>query len=253
MSDSATKTAADAQPSKKKPLWQRLLPLGVILVALGLLFATGLNDYVSISALKEYRGDLIAFRNDHYALALILLIAAYAALVAISFPGAGLLTIFSGFLFGTWVGGLAVLIGATTGATIIFFVVKTSFGDALREKAGPWVKKFEQGFKEGELNYLFILRLVPAFPFWLVNIVPSVLGVSVRNYVLTTFFGIMPGTFVYASIGNGAGRTLDQGKDLDLGVIFQPYVLGPIIGLILLSLIPIIVKRVRGRKVPAPE
>lgn len=236
--------AAEKAP---KPLWQRLLPLGVIALALIVFFQTGLNEYVSLDALKEYRGDLTAFRDQYYALSIIILIAAYATLVSISFPGAGLLTIFSGFLFGTLAGGLAVLIGATTGATIIFLIVKTSLGEALRAKAGPWMQKFQQGFKEGELSYLFILRLVPAFPFFIVNIVPSMLGVSLRNYIISTFFGIIPATLVYASIGAGAGAVLDAGQELQLsGLLLKPAVLGPIAGLILLSLLPIIIKRIRG-------
>lgn len=233
---------------KSKPLWQRLLPLGVIAVALVAFFASGLNQYISLDALSEYRGDLTAFRDANYALAFVALIVIYATLVAISFPGAGFLTIFSGFLFGSIFGGLAVLIGATTGATIIFLVVKTSLGEALRERAGPWVQKFQEGFKESELSYLFVLRLVPAFPFWLVNIVPSMLGVSLRNYIITTFFGIMPGTFVYASIGAGAGAVLDAGEDLNLGIIFQPEILIPIVGLILLALVPVLVKQFRKSK-----
>ena len=233
-----------SEETNQKSAFQRFLPLLVIATALIAFFATGANQYFSLDALSTYRGDLTAFRDANFPLAFASLIVIYAALVAISFPGAGFLTIFAGFLFGPFIGTLGVIVGATLGATIIFKVASTSFGETLRAKAGPWLEKFEAGFKEGELSYLFILRIIPAFPFFLVNIAPAFLGVKTRNFVLSTFFGIIPGSFVYASIGNGAGAVLDQGEELQLsGVLTDPAILVPIIGLAVLALIPVAYKR----------
>lgn len=232
-----------------KSLLSRLLPLLIIAAALGGFFAAGLDQYVSLEALKTYRGDLTAIRDDNFLLSFVALIIIYAALVAISFPGAGFLTIFAGFLFGPTLGSLAVVIGATIGATTIFRIASTSLGEPMRAKAGPWLKKFEDGFKDGELSYLFVLRLVPLFPFWLVNIAPAFLGASMRNYVLSTFFGIIPGTVVFSLIGAGAGTLLDKGEELDLaGVLTEPTILGPIIGLAILALIPVIHKKLTTKK-----
>ena len=152
-------------------------------------------------------------------------------------------------MFGTLVGGTAVVIGATIGATIIFLVARTALGESLRSKAGPWMNKFEAGFQENEFSYLFILRLVPAFPFWLVNIAPALVGARLRNYVITTALGIIPGTFVYASVGAGAGAILDEGGELQLsGLLLKPEILTPIIGLILLALIPVIIKKIPQKR-----
>ena len=106
----------------------------------------------------------------------------------------------------------------------------------------------EDGFRENALSYLLFLRLIPLFPFWLVNLVPAFLGVSTLTYVIGTFFGIIPGTFVFASVGNGLGAVLDAGQDPDLGIIFKPEILGPLIALAVISLLPIGYKKYQARK-----
>ena len=252
MTDTTSDTAiADAAP---KPLWKRLLPIGVIAVALSLFFMLGGPDYVSIDSLRENRDTLSALVADNFALVLIGFVTLYAVLVGISFPGASFLSIFGGFLFGTLVGGTAVVIGATIGATMIFLAARYALGDALSKKAGPYMKKFEAGLKNNELSYLFILRLIPAFPFFIVNIVPALFDVKLRNYILTTFFGIMPGSFVYASVGAGVGAIFDAGGEVQLsGLMLQPKVIGPILGLIALSLLPILYKTFKGGSAAATE
>ena len=237
---------ADA-PASPTPVWKRLLPLGVILIALGLFFALGGPQYVSLESLRENREALSALVADNFALVLVGFIALYAVLVGISFPGASFLSIFGGFLFGTIVGGFAIVIGATIGATAIFLAARYALGDTLSKKAGPYMKKFEAGLKENELSYLFILRLIPAFPFFIVNIVPALFDVKLRNYVLTTFFGIIPGSFVYASVGAGVGAIFDAGGEVQLsGLMLQPKVIGPILALIALSLLPVLYKKFKG-------
>ena len=231
-----------------KPLWKRLLPLGVIGLALAAFFALGGPDYVSVDSLRDNRDALAALVADNFLLVFLGFIALYALLVGISFPGAGLLSIFGGFLFGTLTGAAGIVVGATLGATAIFLAARYALGDALRARAGPYMAKFEDGLKENELSYLFILRLVPLFPFFIVNIVPALFGVRLRNYVLSTLLGIIPGSLVYASVGAGIGAVFDAGEDVQLsGLMLQPKVILPIVGLIALSLVPVLYKKLRAK------
>lgn len=236
----------------KKSLVKRLAPLGIIAAALALFFALGGPDYVNLDTLKDNRELLSGFVKDNLVLTLAGFIALYAVLVGISFPGASFLSIFGGFMFGTLMGGAGIVIGATIGAAGIFLAARYAIGDALSKKAGPYMKKFETGLKENELSYLFILRLIPAFPFFIVNIVPALFDVKLRNYIISTFFGIIPGALVYASIGDGIGAVFDAGDDVKLsGLMTQPRILAPIIGLIVLALIPVIYKKIKGSKAAA--
>ncbi len=239
-------TSGSATPKSKL---KRFLPLIVIAGGLTAFFALGGPKYISLDALRENQDVLKAFVADNYVLAVGGFILVYALLVAISVPGASLLTIFGGFLFGLVTGTVSVVIGATIGATIIFLVARSALGSGLAARAGPFMQKFEKGLKENELTYLFILRLVPLFPFFIVNIVPALFDVKVRNYVLSTLFGIIPGSLVYVSVGNGIGDALAAGEDVPLtGLMTRPAVILPIIGLILLSLIPIAYKKFSNKK-----
>jgi len=251
MNTSAHTADADLPVESKSPL-QRFLPLIVIAAALTAFFIFDLDRFFTLDALREYRGDLRAFAEANPLLAPLGMAALYAALVAISFPGAGFLTIFCGFMFGTLLGGTVVVFGATIGATLIFLAAKTALGDSLKKKAGPWMEKFEKGFREGEFSYLLVMRLVPAFPFFIVNLVPAFLGAKLRNYIITTAFGIMPATFVYASVGAGAGAVLDAGGELQLsGLLLKPEIVGPIVGLIVVALVlPRVVKYFAKSKLP---
>ncbi len=226
------------------PLVKRLAPLGIAAVALCLFFAFELQHYFTLDALRDNQAALRNWVNEAPFLALSIFILAYAAAVAISFPGASILTIFGGFLFGLWPGIPAVVLAATMGATLIYIASKTALSDFLSARAGGFIKRMEQGFHEDELNYMLLLRLVPIFPFWAINIAAGVLGVSLRNFVVGTFFGIIPGSFVYASIGNAAGAAFDVGEDVSLsGILLKPETLLPIIGLSALALLPVIIKK----------
>ena len=172
----------------------------------------------------------------------------YVLVAAFSIPGGAVLTVAGGFLFGPYVATVCIVIGATIGASMLFLAARYAFADLLRAKAGPFLGKIEQGFNEDGMSYMFILRLVPLFPFWLVNLAPAFLGVPLRTFVISTFIGIIPGTFVYALVGDGAGAVFDQGGDIDFGIIFEPRVLAPIIGLVVLACVPVIYKRVKARK-----
>ena len=174
--------------------------------------------------------------------------AIYMAAVAFSVPGGAILTIAGGFMFGPYVSTGVVVVGATCGATILFLAARYAFADYLRQKTGGAMRRMEAGFNENPVSYMLILRLVPLFPFWLVNLVPAFLGVKIKIYFLSTLFGIIPGTFVYSLVGDGAGAVLDAGGDLDLGIIFEPRILAPIVGLAVLACIPIVYKRFQARR-----
>jgi uncharacterized membrane protein YdjX (TVP38/TMEM64 family) len=223
---------------------RRLLPLGLLVAAwIGFMLAGGYR-YLTFSALAQNRDWLCGLVQQWGILAALVYIAVYSALVALSIPGAAILTIAGGFLFGTWVGGLCALIGATLGATAIFLAARGGLG-GLAQRAGRFVGKLEAGFRADAFNYLLVLRLVPIFPFWLVNLVPALVGVRLPTYMLATFLGILPGTFVYASLGNGLGSLVEEP---DLAVIFKPSLIVPIVGLALLALVPVGYKHWRSKK-----
>ncbi len=229
---------------------KRFGPLIILVVIAVAFFAAGGQHYVTLDALRDNRQFLVDFVARNPIGSALALVGIYAALVAISFPGASLLTIAAGLFFGTVVGGSLVVIGATLGATIVFLIARNASGDALRKRIGNWGEKLADGFEKNAFSYLMLLRLLPVAPFWLVNIVPSLFGVKLRDYVLATAIGIIPGTFVYASIGAGAGAVLAAGQELNLkGALLKPEVIGPILGLAALSLIPIIYKKFRKEPV----
>lgn len=217
----------------------------VLLLAIVLVFALDLDRFVSFETLSENRDRLLAFVDANRALAPLLFVLIYALVIGLSIPGGAIMTIAGGFLFGLWFGTLLVVLGATLGATMVFLIARTALGDTLREKAGPRVRKMEAGFQENALNYLLVLRLIPIFPFWLVNIVPALLGVGLSTYLIGTFFGIIPGSFVYASVGNGLGAVFDAGQTPDLKIIFKPEIILPIVGLAVLAILPVLHKKLR--------
>ncbi len=234
--------------SKDKPLAMRLLPLAVVAAGIAAFFVFDLDRFLSFEALSEHREFLKSWTAENGVLAALIFMAAYCVMVALSLPGAVWATLAGGFVFGTWVGGLYVVIGATLGATAIFLIAKYALYDFFKEKAGGAVQKMEAGFNENAMSYMFVLRLVPLFPFWLVNLVPAFLGVKLRTYVIGTFFGIMPGSMVFSSVGNGLGAVFEQGGTPDLGIIFEPAILGPILALAALSMIPVVYKRIKAKK-----
>lgn len=239
--------SAPSTTGKSSPL-SRLLPLVVVAAGIAAFFAFGLDEYLSFQALQEHREFLTTWTAENKVLAAIFFVVGYCVMVALSLPGAVWATLAGGFVFGTLVGGVYVVTGATLGATAIFLIARYALADFFRSKASNAIEKMEAGFNENALSYMFVLRLVPLFPFWLVNLVPAFLGVKLRTYVIGTFFGIMPGSLVYASVGNGLGAVFEQGGTPDLGIIFTPEILGPILGLAALSLVPVIYKRIKSGK-----
>lgn len=229
----------------------RLLPLLVLGAGLIAFFALGLNQYLTLDLLKENREALKAFVHDHKTQAVLAFIVAYVVVAAFSLPLGALLSVAGGYLFGSVFGTAWIVIGATIGSTILFFVAKTSLGDPLRQRFATQLKGMEEGFKRNAFSYLMLLRLVPLFPFWLVNLAPAFFGVSVATFIVTTFIGIIPGAFVFASIGNAANAAFEAGDELDLSLttlLSRPDFYIPIVGLIVLSLIPIVYRALFAKK-----
>ena len=193
--------------------WQRYLPLAILGLVMAVVLLNGWHRQLTLENVVAVRDRSQLFLQQHIVLSLLVFVAIYVAAVTLSLPGAGILTMTSGLLFGWLLGGLAAVTGASIGAIILFLIVaKTGFGEVLAKKAGPSVAKLQDGFRKDALSYLFFLRLVPAFPFFIVNIVAALIGMPLRTYALGTVFGIMPASFAFASIGAGLDSVVASAK-----------------------------------------
>ena len=247
--DPAGPEAGDQDGTPRSAVLRRFLPLLVLIAGLLTILALGGHRYISFDALEAHREELLGLVDEHGGVAIIAFIAAYAVLVAFSVPGGLVMTVAGGFLFGTLLGAAGSVVGATLGALAVFLAARTALGDLLRDRAGPALARMREGFRKDALSYLLVLRLIPLFPFWLVNLVPAFLGVSFRVFLLGTFLGIIPASLVYASIGNGLAAIFEAGKTDEIaGAIYQPEVLLPLAGLIALSLLPVLYKKVKARR-----
>jgi uncharacterized membrane protein YdjX (TVP38/TMEM64 family) len=250
-------------PSTPKPLLRRLLLPAVVAVLMAVVYAFNLHHYLSLQAIAENRKALGDFTSENLLLALLTFMAVYIAAVALSLPGASVLTILGGLLFGWLVGGIATVISATLGAIALYSVVKTSLGEGLAKKAGPFLAKISDGFSKDAFNYLLFLRLVPAFPFWLVNIAPALANVKLRTFASATALGIIPGTFAFAFVGSGldsviaaqqqahAACVAEKGADacpfeLSVSSLITTELLLAFAALGVVALIPVLIKRLRS-------
>jgi uncharacterized membrane protein YdjX (TVP38/TMEM64 family) len=237
-----------SQETKSK--WARLLPLAALVVG-AVLGAYALGDYLSFEALRDNREMLIAYRDAHYALAVVVFMALYVVIAGFSLPGATIATLTGGFLFGTFPGVLFNVGAATIGATVVFLAARWGLGDRLAAKMDASegkVKAIKDGIDENQWSMLFIIRLVPLVPFFVANLIPALVGVSLWRYVVSTFIGIIPGGLVYTSVGAGLGEVFARGETPDLGIIFEPHVLLPILGLAALAFLPVVLKLIRGKE-----
>jgi uncharacterized membrane protein YdjX (TVP38/TMEM64 family) len=215
-------------------------------------FALGLERYLSIDVLRQHRSVLRAWVETSGLLAAIVFMAVYIVTVAFSLPGATVLTIVSGFLFGAVWGTVLVIISATLGGTILFSIAKTTLSDVLRARAGAWLLRLEAGFRQHALSYLLVLRLVPIFPFFIINLVPAFLGVPLSTFILGTFLGIIPGSFVYATVGAGLGSVFDAGETFSLRGVLTPQIVTALAGLAVLAMIPVVYKQLTARRSARP-
>lgn len=228
----------------------RRLPLIAILVVAGI-GAFTLRDTLSFEALRNNREALLAFRDANYGLTVALFMLAYVAIVAFSLPGATIATLTGGFLFATFPGALFNVTAATIGATLIFLAARWGLGERLAAKmqsSDGAVKRIKDGIDENQWSMLFLIRLVPAVPFFMANLVPALVGVPLNRFVISTFLGIIPGGVVYTSVGAGLGQVFERGETPNLGIIFEPQILLPLLGLCLLAALPILIKTLRRGK-----
>lgn len=231
------------------PLWRRLWPVYIILAGLGIALSQGWHELLTLESLSANATSLDAMVRDNFLIVFASYVAIYAAATTFMVPGSAL-TIGGGFLFGLVLGTPATVIGATLGASILFFASKTSIGSVLRDVAGPFIEKMRAGFAENPVSYMFALRLIPLFPFAAVNIAPGLLGAKYRDYFVTTFFGIIPGTLAYTWIGAAVKGTLLEGGTPDIGSLASNFV-PAFIALGVVSLLPVAYKKLFAKKVPA--
>lgn len=242
--------APDAPNAGNRSGWLGKLPILVIL-ATAVLGAILLRDQLSFDALARHREALIAYRDAHYGLSVLGFIAVYIGIVALSLPGGTIATLTGGFLFGLFPGVFFNVIGAGTGAMLVFLAARSGFGASVSARiaaAGGIAARLQTGLRENEWSVLFLMRIVPAVPFVLANLIPAFVGTSLTRFAVSTFLGIIPGALVFTSVGSGLGEVFARGETPDLGILFTPTVLGPILGLAALAALPMvlrIIKRVR--------
>ena len=241
-------------------LMKRWIPLAILLAAMAYAFANGWHRELTLSNLIMNREALGASVAENYWLTVLSYCGLYIVAVSLSIPGASWITVAGGLIFGWVYGGIFTAFAATIGATIIYVVARTSFGSVLSEKAGPRLKKLAQGLQENAFSYLLFLRLVPLFPFWLINLAPALFNVKVSTYVAATFIGILPGTFAYALLGEGLdslvaaqeaanpGCAANGTCEIDLGAAITPEIIAALVGLAIVSLVPIVLQKMRAKK-----
>lgn len=260
----ARMSASPPNANRPRGLTRRVLPFVVVLLLAGAAYFVVGREGISLAALVRHRMAITALVNEHPVPAVLLYIALYIVTVALSLPGAAFLTVAGGFLFGLLVGASAAVIGATVGATIIFLVARSALGEPLLRRAGPRAAQLAQGFREDAFSYLLFLRLVPAFPFFLLNLVPAFAGVRLGPFVAATVLGVIPGAVAFALAGTGldsviaaqqaanrdclaAGQTDCQMIFFDPKDVLTPQLIGALVALGLLALVPAVIKRLRAR------
>jgi uncharacterized membrane protein YdjX (TVP38/TMEM64 family) len=240
--ESAMSTSMPVQHASARFNPGRIGVVVLLLLAVGAFFYFDLARFLSLAALKDNRDKLLVFTQANYPLAAGLFVLAYIAVTGLSLPGAVILTLAGGFLFGGVLGTLLVNIGATTGATLAFLVARYLLRDAVEHKFGRWLAPFQEGFSKNAFSYLMTLRLIPLFPFFVVNLVSALTRVKLGTYMAATALGIIPGSFVYAYAGRQLG-TINSLKEIaSPGVILAFVLLG------LLALVPVVYRKYSGRQ-----
>lgn len=226
---------------------QRLAPLLVLGAAIAAVYGLGLQRQLSWAALATHQAALHALVRAHPLASAAAYVAIYAVAVALSLPGGAVLTVAGGLLFGVAPGAALAVLGATLGAALLFLIARYALYDLLAAKAEPLMARIRPGLERNGFSYLLALRLLPVFPFWLVNLAPALAGLRLAPYVAATFLGIIPGAVVFASIGAGVGGVLASGGTPDLSLIFSPRIVLPLLGLAALSLAPVAWRHWRSR------
>jgi uncharacterized membrane protein YdjX (TVP38/TMEM64 family) len=221
-----------------------IIPLSIVIIAI--VGFTLLRDYLSYETLRNNHESLVNFKNENYWVTVIIFIISYITLVTFALPGSPIASLTGGFLFGLAFGTFLNVTAAATGATLIFLAAKNGFGNKLTQRIDASegsIRKIRDGIKRDEISYLFLIRLIPIIPFAVANLVPALFGVSLRNFFFTTYIGIIPGGLVFTWLGSGLSEIFKQNEEPNFSIIFEIYVIGPILCLCLISFLPIILKK----------
>ena len=225
----------------------KIILLSIIIIAVALFFVFDLGQYLSLESLKSNRDRLHTFYEANAVIMIAAFIGVYIVTVALSLPGATILTLCAGAIFGSVTGTLVVNVGATIGATLAFLVARFLLRDWVEKKFGEKLKPFNEGFSKNAINYMLFLRLVPLFPFFLINLVSGLTQIRLPVYFFGTMLGTLPGTFVYANAGSNLAK-INQLSD-----IASPQVLGAFALLGLFALIPTLYTFIKSKKNPPAE
>lgn len=221
---------------------KKYLPILLILLISAISWYFEIYKYFSFEVFKEHQQSLELFIEAQKFLSILIYCGIYILIVSISIPGASFMTITGGLLFGQWIGTSVSVISATIGATILFLSARMASSDLLAKKSGSWVSKMKDGFKENAFTYLLTLRLIPIFPFAVINLAAAIFQISLRTFFFGTLIGIIPGSFVYTSMGVALREVISQ-PDFSSGLILNPKVLFALGGLGILALLPVLYKK----------
>jgi uncharacterized membrane protein YdjX (TVP38/TMEM64 family) len=224
---------------RDRRIWVGAAVIGGILA----IHASGLPGWLTLDTLRAHRQEIVGFVSDNLALSAFCYVAVYVTVVALALPSALLLTLSGGFLFGAAIGSFLTVVGATLGASLLFIFARTMMGENALAHFGTRGARLARAIQANAWTYLLVLRLLPLFPFFLVNIVPALAGVRLRTFVATTLIGIFPGTFIFSLSGAGLGGLLDRGDEISLGAFLTPEIMGALGCLALLALATIPLKR----------
>ena len=257
-------TRPDAEVMDRSHGFRRLLPLIIVAAAVAVVFASGLYRQLSFEQLVRHHAAIERLVAEHGPATFAAYVGLYVVVVMLSIPGAMVLTVAGGVVFGTVLGAFGAIAGATVGATFIFLIARGAVGEILIRRAGPRLAKVAAGFREDAFCYLLFLRLVPLFPFWLVNLVPALAGVRLLPFVGATALGIIPGSFAFAFFGSGLDSMLDAQEathqacqaagnatcafGFDVFALATPRVIAAFIILGLFALLPVVVKHVKASR-----
>lgn len=233
-------------------LLRRFGPLAIIVILFIAAFASGVTDHLSLEELRVRGTALQTFARERPLLSVAIYLAIYVGSVAVSLPGALILSLSGGFLFGPLGGGFAAVTGATGGSTVTYLVFRTAFGDVLRRKPDAFLARVADGLRKDAFNYLLTLRLIPAFPLLIVNVAAGVASIPARAFVLASLLGMIPSSFVYAGIGAGLGHLFAKGGPVTMETLFSPRIYLPIVGMGVLAFLPPLWRHWRKPREAAP-
>jgi uncharacterized membrane protein YdjX (TVP38/TMEM64 family) len=243
LSGSASRSAAVSRLSM-------IALVGLLAGGLAAMLALGLDGQLGLEAVRRHHAVLAGFVSGEPLLASLLFMAIYAFGVAISVPGVQLLAVIAGWLFGWLHGTIYVAVAATVAASAVFLLARSALAQALRDRAGPAMQRFADGFRDHAPSYVFVLHLVPVFPYAVVNTLPAACGVRLRTFVFAAFLGVLPSTLLLAQFGSGLGEVLAQGSTLRLSSLMTPQILLGLSGLGILVLLPLLYRGWRARRRP---